>query len=418
MYRLVVITLVFFCFNAHSFFIDLPRAKDTRIKILESNSTKYSKRSGFLTVKYKGMKDQTYGSCTATYISKDTLITSAHCVYKVDKGFIESGTYVPERMGINKGGWDREFIAEVYVMKDYMKLARANKINKKIKLYNNPYPNGPEYDIAILKIKNLQYKRKENKYRKTGWNSFYYYSDEFESIQGNNIVKWPVMMFSYPSDKKRETMWRQDDCHMQLATDLMYFHNCSNAKGASGSAILSEHPLYSPQYGLSRKLDERKGAKDRIFITAINSAIYSTGESAATRLTKERVKRIKSIINSEYPSNWDDMFVRKMLKSNAFYSDRIVNDCDQQIQVALSYTDLKNKQKNIGYFRLKKSEDLYGLLKTKKNYYYIWASTVKGKKIITSRDGYKRKIKNMTVNMEKRIFDRGEKDYTITLYCN
>jgi hypothetical protein len=198
----------------------------------------------------------------------------------------------------------------------------------------------------------------------------------------------------------------------------LYFHNCKNEKGASGSAILAEHPLYSPQYGLNRKLDESRESKDRVFILGVNSAMYSTGDSAATKLTKDRVKNIKAIVNSDFSSNWDRMFTKKILKSGAFYSETIINKCKEPIQVAVSYIDLNRKEKNIGYFRLEKGASMDNVIKTKKNHYYIWASTVKNPKRITSEDGYKRKVRNLNLNMEIRRFKGVEGDYSIDLYCD
>ena len=414
----IIITIIIFLFSTTAFgeytTSNLPKAKDHRIKITDKNSTKYSKRSGFLSVKYNNVSKFLYNSCTATYISKDYLITSAHCVYNQKHGFIRMAKFTPESMGENKQNWESKFIEEIYVMNDYIKIEEAKAKKRKIKIDDNQYPIGPEYDLAILKVNNSA---KSLSDKQTGWNSFYYL-DEDPNRRIYNKNKWPVLMFSYPSDKPRESMWRQDDCFIDYGTEHAFFHNCYNAQGASGSALLSEHPDYSPQYGKKRKLDESRNSTDRVFIVAVNSAIMMNGDNLATRLTKERVKVIKSILNGNSRYSWEYMFTKVDLEFDALYEDTIINKCDNIIQVAVSFSNIDGKKENLGFFRLKPEEKLRGLIKTPASSYLIWASELNAYGPITREEGHKQKVRGVDLNMERIILREGAGLYENNLYCD
>lgn len=396
----------------------LEKIPDTRIKINENSSTKYSKRSGYLSVKYDNNNDFSYNACTATYISKEYLLTSAHCVYRKDLGFIKMAKYTPESMGENNTMWESKYIEKIYVMNKYIEIADSQKNeNEQVLIGGENTELGPEYDIAILKV-NKYTRTLSNK--KTGWNSFYYLEQDSRKLIYDHH-KWPVIMFSYPSDKPVKTMWKQNDCFISYASKYSYYHNCANAKGASGSAILAEHPIYSPQYGLKRELDESKGSKDKIFVIAVNSAMMDkSGLSVATRITKDRVKKIKSIIAGRTKYTWGNMFTEVNLEFDSLYEDTIVNKCNSTIQVALSFTNIRNEEENIGFFRLKPNEKISNLIKTQSHYYLIWASKLNSRidESITSEEGYFREIKGVNLNMEKIIMDEGEGYYKNELFCN
>lgn len=412
MNKIIIIIILMMSFESIAQ-INIKKIKDTRTKVSENTSTKYSKRSGYLTVKYEKSHEMEFNACTATYISEYFLITSAHCVYKADKGFIVMGTYTPESMGIADNKWESKFIKNIYVMNDYIKLSKYNDKNENFVLNSKLNPVGPEYDIAILEI-NRGVKASDKK--KTGWNSLYYLSKNYDEVKDKK--KWDVMMFSYPSDKPKKTMWRQDGCQAQMFSDNLYFHNCSNARGASGSSLLFPHPRFSPQYNADRRLNESIDSEDRLFIMGVNSAISTTGLSLATRINKDRFTNIRDIISGKSKYSWGRMFTKKTLDIDSFYNAKITNKCNRRIQVAVSFSDLKNNIKNLGYFRVDKNKSLDDLIKTEKGSYLVWASTSDGRNVLTKEEGHRYKINNLVVNMERVIMDEGEGYYEKKIYCN
>lgn len=341
---------------------------DSRIQILKSSVL--SRKRGYLSVKFKSTQHYQVGGCTATFVGSDILMTSAHCVYDRKEGIASNIEYYPENLDKDESSWSKEFIEGVYIMPEYIQLEKIGDHRTN------------EYDIALLKVKNLGDERDNTKTNSTGTQVHYHMADKYKygnydsngkldsskKAKYNNLIN--VKLYSYPSDKPEGTMWYQDDCYMAKVNENLYRHNCDTASGSSGATLSASHPRYTPMYNQDYIFGVHSGGNEQLQI------------NYATRINKKRFQTIKDIVDHKSVIRNPELFGYYEIEANEHFTVSIINNCSSTIYVAYRYMDLNEKTNIEGFVELAPGEKIFEAVKTKYNKFDYWAYDKDNKKNI------------------------------------
>lgn len=173
-------------------------------------------------------KDGKTGSCSATIISKNLVLTAAHCVINMPNARAKSEViFYPNRL--NKDSYAKKlYVKKGWVPKKYIEL------NKKI-AFDNSFPltgihsDMIPYDIAILEVfdtgmgLNIEEQFGSIPYR-------------YATAEGDEGLI-DMSLYSYPADKSYGTLW-EEDCFVDIVPySPIYRTSCDIVSGASGSGV-------------------------------------------------------------------------------------------------------------------------------------------------------------------------------------
>jgi V8-like Glu-specific endopeptidase len=192
--------------------------KDNRIIINKPNKDKRTKdyKIGLIKI-YK--EDNKIGQCSGTLISKNIVLTAAHCFYNnKTKKFANKNILFTLQSSKNYKPYKEEIGIKYFLNENFIK--NYKKTNSKSSIYKNQI----NYDYAFLFLKN-------NIGEKYGWN-------EIEKLK--NYKKEEVKLLSYPGDKNKKLTY--EECLINIKKIEGYnLTSCDIYKGASGSAIFNKN---------------------------------------------------------------------------------------------------------------------------------------------------------------------------------
>lgn len=183
---------------------------DDRVQIINTQAYPFS-AIGQLWSRY----GSSWFTCSATLVSRDAVVTAAHCLYDHDLGgwadaheFYPglNGTYAP--FGLYD--WSRRAILSGYV-----------------KNYEGYYGSVMAWDLGVLRLD-------RSAGDVTGWIKYQRYDPAHDFVA--NIV-------GYPGDMPDSTMWRSScDVDSSIAEDYNFPYLCDTFSGSSGSAVYDYYP--------------------------------------------------------------------------------------------------------------------------------------------------------------------------------
>lgn len=253
--------------------------------------------------------------CTATSISPNHLLTSAHCVYDIAGGQprLDSDIYFyPGADEYNQMPFGRFRVTRIHHPERYDPLSGT--------------VNGLGYDIAVLEVENDDTGRDLGK--RVGFRGFW----------GRSALEDGIMTtLGYPGDKATRVQYIEEDCAFDIFNTILLRSYCDVFRGQSGSPAL----IHSAQHGDS-------------FIHGVVSGETDTA-NYVTRITSERHRIIRAIIQNEYSAQtsseeerWQSMTLLDSQRINIVAH----NTCRAERLVALQHRDLQGNWTTNGFFPL------------------------------------------------------------------
>ena len=306
---------------------------DRRLSTESLNKSFYQKVGQFRTkIKYGDSGIEKVSICSAALISKNFLITAAHCVYQSKTNDLLKNTFFyPGIDGVKNFDKGRYPVVGVYHPADY------DNENSEARS-----------DIAIVELGTSGDGKSAGGI--VGYHG-YWGKDTFPAGE--------TLTLGYPGDKPDAKQFFQSGCHIENESEQSLVMDCDVKPGQSGSPIF----VYNSEH-------------DNFYIHGVvTSGNEYYKENYGSFVTKERQDIIRNIIKENFSkqNEFEEKWIKKEIKQDLVVRIVVKNTCHSKDALfALNYKNLNNEWVTEGFYTVKAGES-FEAARSPNGIYYIHA---------------------------------------------
>lgn len=276
--------------------------------------------------------------CTGTTIGDSFVITAAHCVFDNQTlQFKKNLTLAPGlHLAMGQKPASRFPMKKIFIVDEYIKDIEMNGYTTF----------AASQDIALIQVKEY-----------AGVESFSQHSPKLRLGLTEDIsigrTKFSTIAYTDSSGLEHDSQYFQNECYSKGKRDYYnaFFHDCDTGPASSGMALMS--PADQRIYGI-----HTGGVNSR----SLNSAAF------ITRSLKEEIDRIISGSQSGL-----EIFRKVDVNEKDFYGVDLKNNCDNDLEVFVSYYDLTGALKTYGPVDVRPGRTLVTTIESSQSEVYVHA---------------------------------------------